>query len=193
MAVFFIRKSALISSSHRPYPWILVENRFFKRWLGFNLLELLTVVTLIGLLLLYLVPRINSMHDRALIKQKTAEIENILRLARFSATSYQQKIAICGSKNGVECVSSTEDAWSFAIVYPDHLTSESMLYIRDLSSPKLNIVVNNTHIVFDRFGFVRDETFFIARLNNRQIHSTNCLMSIKLSGQIHSNLHHASC
>lgn len=183
----------MISSSYKHYSPVFFGKGLFKQSLGFTLLELLTIVTLIGLLTLYMIPRIDSMYDRALIKQKTAEIDDVLRFARFSATIYQQKIAVCGSSDGISCMSSDTDSWSFAIVYPDNLTPASMLYVKDLSNSKLDILVNNIKFAFDRFGFVSDNTFFTAQFNNREDNSKQCLMTIKVSGQINSYFQKAVC
>lgn len=62
---------------------------------GYNLLEVMTVVAIIGILSMVAVPKLKPLMDRTQAKTSLAQITSAFQLARFSAVSAQQLVTVC--------------------------------------------------------------------------------------------------
>ena len=78
---------------------------------GFTLIELMTVVVILGIILAFAMPAMNDLVQRNRLVGQTNDLVTDLKLARTTALTTGMPATICASDDGEQCGGSWNDGW----------------------------------------------------------------------------------
>lgn len=75
------------------------------------MLELLLVLTIVGILLLLALPRWSSTVADQQVERVATRVEQAIRFARATALNHHQRVVLCGSRDQRHCDGQWSDGW----------------------------------------------------------------------------------
>lgn len=86
---------------------------------GFNLIELLLVLVIVGILISYLVPSYQRLVEQQSQRSELARLQAVLNHARYMATMNNKVLQLCASDDGKQCDASAFHTGNVLIVVAD--------------------------------------------------------------------------
>lgn len=146
----------LICGGSRRTPIKLPINRrhAFSGQRGFNLLELLIAIAILGIVTALAVPSFQSISINSNLSTETNDLVSSLRYARSEAAKQGQNVTVCAANAGLTACSDAAD-WSTGWLIVDN--GGNVINVREplpsTTATELTIVGATGRIVFNRNGF----------------------------------------
>ena len=146
------RQSDLICGGRRRTR--ITPRAVFARQQGFNLLELLTAIAILGVVTAIAVPSFQSISINNNLSTETNDLVSSLRFARSEAAKQGQNVTVCSANAGLTACSGAAD-WSTGWLVVD--TGANVLHVREAltstTATETDILGATGSIVFNRNGF----------------------------------------
>lgn len=141
-----------ICGGSRPVRIIVCGTRASQR--GFNLLELLIAISILGVITAIAVPSFQSISINSNLSTETNDLVSALRYARSEAAKQGLNVTVCSANAGLTACSGSAD-WSTGWLIVD--SGGNVLNVREAlpadTAAEMDIVGGTGAIVFNRNGF----------------------------------------
>lgn len=157
---------------------------------GFTLLELMTAITLLGILMAFAVPSFRTYTVNSRISAAANDLVTALNLGRSEALRRSGPVVICSSSNQADC--SGSDDWTAGwIVFADTngngaVDADELLQVYPALTGSLDVPANQDRVTYNAMGMATATTALA-------VASQGCLVErqvdvvVSLSGAISSN------
>lgn len=103
--------------------FLLINLKTRYRYIGFSLIELLVVISIVGILILMAVGGYSSWLTRVKSEERADDLKQSLFFAKSAAIQHGGKVRLCGSSDGATCTGSLDAGW---IVFKDNDGSQQL-------------------------------------------------------------------
>jgi type IV fimbrial biogenesis protein FimT len=125
---------------------------------GFTLLELLIVLSIVGVLLVAAVPTISNVIDGNKVSAESRKMMSTIAFSRSEAVKRNTFVTVCKSSNASSCETGTDADWHdgwlvFADINNDGALDSGEEVVKRINSTSAGVVINAGSTIANRFTY----------------------------------------
>jgi type IV fimbrial biogenesis protein FimT len=125
---------------------------------GFTLLELLIVISIVGVLLVAVVPTLSNVIDGNKVSAESRKMMSTIAFSRSEAVKRNTFVTVCKSSNATSCETGTDADWHdgwlvFADINNDGALDSGEEVVKRINSTSAGVVINAGSTIANRFTY----------------------------------------